>query len=85
MRSKKTANRKNMIVIRNRLLPLRGYDAMNIAGVLFCRQSARLSPSLLRHEMIHTAQMREMAYVGFYLWYVVEWVVSLNGRICEAY
>ena len=26
---------------------------------------------------IHTAQMKEMLYVFFYVWYVVEWLVRL--------
>ena len=31
----------------------------------------------LNHEAIHTAQMKEMLYVFFYIWYFVEWVVRL--------
>lgn len=31
----------------------------------------------LRHEEIHTRQMKEMLFVGFYLWYAVEWIVRL--------
>lgn len=31
----------------------------------------------LNHEAIHTEQMKELLYVGFYLWYVVEWLVKL--------
>ena len=25
----------------------------------------------------HTAQMKEMLYIFFYLWYVVEWIIRL--------
>lgn len=30
---------------------------------------------MLNHEKIHTAQMKELFYVGFYLWYFVEWLI----------
>ena len=32
------------------------------------------------HEAIHTAQMKEMLYVFFYLWYFVEWLIRLFGK-----
>ena len=34
----------------------------------------------LNHEAIHTAQMKEMLYVFFYLWYLVEWLIRLLGK-----
>ncbi len=69
-----------MIVIRNRILPPKGYDAINLAGVIFCRRNAVLTDDMLRHERIHTVQMAEMGFVGFYLWYVVEWLIRLPMR-----
>lgn len=41
------------------------------------RKGARVTQRMLNHEAIHTAQMKEMLYVPFYLWYVVEWVARL--------
>lgn len=32
------------------------------------------------HEAIHTAQMKEMLYVFFYIWYFVEWIIRLFGK-----
>ena len=29
------------------------------------------------HEMIHSRQQAELLWLGFYLWYVVEWIVRL--------
>ena len=29
----------------------------------------------LNHERIHAAQQRELLYIPFFLWYVVEWLV----------
>lgn len=71
-----------MRIIRNPLLPPKNYDAINILGLLFCRKGTTLTAALLRHERIHTAQMLEMGIVGFYLWYVAEWLVRLpmKGR-----
>ena len=49
-----------MRVVRNALLPPRGFDAINILGTIFCRKDTDIDASLLRHECIHTAQMKEM-------------------------
>jgi hypothetical protein len=43
--------------------------------VIFAKQ--RLSPSEWRHEHIHTLQQRELLFVGFFIWYIVEWLVRL--------
>lgn len=67
----------NMKIIRNRFIPFKGFEAMNFMGILFCRSTSTLTPELLLHEQIHTHQMREMLFIGFYLWYVLEWFVRL--------
>lgn len=64
-----------MKVIRNKVIPFGRYKAINLFGVLFTKVDC--TPVILNHEAIHTAQMREMAYVGFYLWYFAEWLVKL--------
>ena len=67
-----------MKVIYNRLLPLRGFTAINLFGIVFARRECRpLSEVTLRHEAIHTRQMRETGYVGFYLIYIAEWLFQL--------
>jgi hypothetical protein len=43
--------------------------------VVFAKQ--RLSPSEWRHEHIHTLQQRELLFVGFFIWYILEWLVRL--------
>lgn len=50
---------------------------MNLFGVLFTRRGKKISDVTFNHEMIHTEQMKEMLYVFFYLWYIVEWLVRL--------
>lgn len=64
-----------MVVIQNRLIPFGRYRAINLFGIVFAK--GRLSPPELRHEYIHTLQQRELLFVGFYLWYVVEWLIRL--------
>ena len=48
---------------------------------MFARVEHRpLSAAILRHEAIHTAQMKETAFLGFYLIYISEW---LWGLLCR--
>lgn len=63
-----------MIEIRNNIIPFKGYKAINLLGVIFIRKGMEYTDTTRRHERIHTKQMREMLYIGFYLWYVVEYV-----------
>ena len=41
-----------------------------------------VSDKTINHELIHAAQQREMLYLVFYLWYLIEWLIRLpiNGR-----
>ena len=67
-----------MKVIYNKYLPLKGYVAINLFGLVFARKDFKpLSKVTENHERIHTAQMRELLFVFFYLWYVIEWVIRL--------
>jgi hypothetical protein len=66
-----------MKIIRNNIIPFTGYKAMNLFGVLFVRGNARIDDITLNHEKIHTAQIKELWYVFFYLWYVTEWLIRL--------
>lgn len=69
-----------MKIIRNKFLPPRQYDAMNLFGILFCRPDTKLTEELIRHERIHTAQMLETGILPFYLWYGVEWLIRLVSK-----
>lgn len=52
-----------------------GFYAINLFGIIFSVK--KLSPVELNHERIHTAQQRELLFIGFYVWYVVEWLLLL--------
>ncbi len=76
----------NMKIIYNHLLPFgERYYAINLFGVLFAK--GPVDREMLNHEEIHTAQMKEMGYLLFYLWYVVEWLWRLiqKGDSFKAY
>lgn len=66
-----------MKIIRNDIIPFSEYKAINIFGILFVRKEAKLSDIDINHEKIHTSQMKEMLYVGFYVWYFLEWLLCL--------
>ena len=55
-----------MKVIRNRFLPIgRRYGAINLFGILFAKHDMALTPEVMNHESIHTAQIRELLWVPF--------------------
>ena len=66
-----------MTVIRNKAIPFQGNKAMNLFGILFAKPNAKLDELTINHERIHTAQIRELLYIFFYLGYVIEWLIRL--------
>jgi hypothetical protein len=66
-----------MKVIYNKIIPFKGFKAINLFGIVFARKGSKISEGTLNHEKIHTAQMKELLYVFFYLWYLVEYLVLL--------
>lgn len=69
-----------MKIVRNNIIPFRGFKAINLFGFLFVRGDAVIDEETINHEEIHTAQMKELRYVFFYLWYFVEWIIRLFGE-----
>ena len=67
-----------MKIVRSRYIPpFKRFYAINLFGVMFAHPDVEMRPSLVTHERIHTAQMRELLYLPFYLLYVLEWLVRL--------
>lgn len=66
-----------MKVIYNRLIPFQGFKCINIFGILFVREGYVMTRIDFNHESIHTAQMKELLYLPFYLLYVLEWLYRL--------
>ena len=74
-----------MILIYNNVLPVKGFKAINLFGLVFVRKGCTMSDTDKNHEEIHTAQMKEMLYIFLYLWYVIEWIVRLLTKKGNAY
>lgn len=74
-----------MKTIHNNYIPFKGFKAINLFGVCFVRIPHKMTPHDYNHEKIHTAQMKELWYVGFYLLYFIEWLVRLVISPSTAY
>ena len=72
-----------MKIIYNNVIPFPGFTAINLFGIMFVREEYRyrIGERTINHESIHTAQMKEMFYIFFYIWYFLEWLIRLvvNG------
>ena len=66
-----------MRIIRNNFIPFTGFAAINLFGLVWGRKDVVMTDRMLNHEKIHTAQMKEMLYIFFYLWYIIEWLIRL--------
>ena len=74
-----------MKIIVNNVIPFKGFAAINLFGALFVRKGVTIGDRLIRHEAIHTRQIRELLYAFFYLAYLFEWLVKLIFHGKEAY
>ena len=66
---------KKDIIIQSRWMR-KGY-CLNLFGTLWARDTSWIDKYVLNHERIHTAQMRELLFIPFYILYVVEWLFRL--------
>ncbi|MBD5271752.1 MAG: hypothetical protein HDS42_00530 [Bacteroides sp.] len=65
-----------MKIIRNRILPFgKKYYAINLFGILFAKGPC--GAITINHERIHTAQMKELLFIPFYIFYILEWFIRL--------
>lgn len=62
------------LIIKNKIIPFGDYDTINLFGVLFTKED-QLSDRVINHENIHTEQMKELLYIGFYIWYGLEYII----------
>lgn len=76
-----------MKIIFNNLIPFKGYSAINLFGILFVRNEYKIlfnlpaneirKNRLINHESIHSKQMKELLWIPYYLWYIIEWIFRL--------
>ena len=77
------------MIIYNSILPFKGFKAINLFGLIFVRKECkdRFTDVDKQHERIHTAQILELLFIFFYLWYGIEWLILLckYGNSHKAY
>ena len=71
-----------MKIIYNNIIPFKGFIAINLFGLIFVRNSIDkyseyYKQIVLRHEQIHTKQYRELGYIFFLVWYLLEYLIKL--------
>lgn len=72
-------------IIYNKLIPFKGYVAINLFGIIFARKEYEAQiennyfrkATLLNHELIHTAQYKELLYVFYLPLYLLNYVINL--------
>ena len=64
-----------MKIIKTKWFPFGQYSTINLFGILFCRRIPNKID--INHETIHTKQGQELLWIGFYLWYVLEYLIRL--------
>lgn len=84
-----------MRIIYNNIIPVDGFVAVNLFGVLFVRKKYKemldtrheYKTLVVNHESIHTEQMKELLYIGFYVMYAIYYLILLfrYGKTLKAY
>ena len=54
----------------------KGY-CLNLFGTFWARDTSWIDRFVINHERIHTAQMRELLFIPFYIFYVLEWLIRI--------
>lgn len=63
-----------MIIVKNSVIPFKGYKAISIWPFVFVRKGCKFDDIDLNHEKIHLVQQLELLIIPFYLIYLVEWI-----------
>lgn len=58
-------------------MPPKGYKAITLLFLVVIRKDARFTDVDYNHENIHLAQEMELLFIGFYLWYGIEYLIRL--------
>ena len=76
-----------MKVVRNSIVPFRGFVALTLWPFIFVRKDMRVDDATMRHEDIHARQQKEMLVILFLVWYCLEWLIRLviYGNAHKAY
>lgn len=64
-----------MKIIENKFIPFKGYKCITLLCFIFTRDKSRVTEKDIQHETIHWEQEKEMLILGFYLWYIIEFLI----------
>lgn len=64
-----------MYIIKNKVLPPKGYQCITFGPFVFTRSDKPLKPHVINHETIHWVQYKETLIIGFLIWYVIEFLI----------
>ena len=70
------------VIIRSKLAPK--HYCINIFGTLWARDTSWIDKYVVNHELVHTAQQREMLFVPFYIVYAIEWLFRMVQYRCDS-
>ena len=65
-----------MKIVENNILPLKGYKAMTVGPFIFVKKGTVLSEQDINHESIHWEQYKETFIIGFFLIYLIEFILK---------
>lgn len=63
------------MIVKCRFIP-KGI-CVNLFGTYWARDTSWIDKYVANHERIHTAQMRELLFIPFYLLYLIEYIIRL--------
>ena len=66
-----------MKIKRTKLLRLIGKKMITLPWGVYAAPKALVTEDDMIHEFIHVKQWRELWYIGFLVWYIIEWLIRL--------
>lgn len=66
-----------MIILRNNIIPFKGYKCINICGILFARKNTIIDEYTINHEKIHTKEIIENFIISFYILYCIFYIINI--------
>lgn len=64
-------------VIQTKLVP--SGICLNLFGMFLTQDKSWIDKYVVNHELIHSAQQKELLWIPFYIIYLIEWVI----RFCQ--
>lgn len=62
-----------MKIIRNNIIPFPGYKCINLFGILFVKNNAKIDEVTINHEAIHSKQFVELMTLSAVVLVIIQW------------